>query len=247
MVCFHKRYVLGDEGHELRHEDFSGWGELEAYLWKELDAAVVLPLYLYDHSGITMNTRGFSCPWDSGRVGIIYATRKDVRENYGVKRCTEAVLARARELLEAEVKEYDRYLTGEIYGFRIEDPDGEDVDSCWGYYDEPSKIIEEAKGIIDHVVAEAIKESNKALAGALGINLPDENKHYPKVEVFVTKGWEFRARIRETVTEPTYEVTIGGEQWGKGKGNLHEGKIRDLIEIGVGGLLSKYEEAFGEN
>ena len=34
---------------------------------------VILSLYLYDHSGITMNTTGFSCPWDSGQVGWIYA------------------------------------------------------------------------------------------------------------------------------------------------------------------------------
>ena len=30
--------------------------------------AIVQPLYLYDHGGITMNTTGFSCSWDSGQV-----------------------------------------------------------------------------------------------------------------------------------------------------------------------------------
>ena len=38
---------------------------------------LMLPLYLYDHSGITMNTTGFSCPWDSGQVGWIYAFKED--------------------------------------------------------------------------------------------------------------------------------------------------------------------------
>lgn len=73
MVCFHRRYDLGDK-HDLKAEDFNGWDELEAYLKEDLKAAVVLPLYLYDHSGITINTTGFSCPWDSGQVGFTYAT-----------------------------------------------------------------------------------------------------------------------------------------------------------------------------
>jgi len=28
------------------------------------DYAVILPLYLYDHGGVTMNTVGYSCSWD---------------------------------------------------------------------------------------------------------------------------------------------------------------------------------------
>ena len=36
---------------------------------ESIDGFVFLPLYLFDHSGITMNTSGFSCPWDSGQVG----------------------------------------------------------------------------------------------------------------------------------------------------------------------------------
>ena len=44
---------------------------------------VILPLYLYDHSGITMNTTGFSCPWDSGQVGWIYADADCIKKEYG--------------------------------------------------------------------------------------------------------------------------------------------------------------------
>ena len=36
-------------------------GELFS-LVEQMDGMVILPLYLYDHSGITMNTCGFSCP-----------------------------------------------------------------------------------------------------------------------------------------------------------------------------------------
>lgn len=69
---------------------------------------IVLPLYLYDHSGITMSTGRFSCPWDSGRVGFIYVTRKDC-EAAGRVWDQENVEAS----LEDEVKVYDAYLTGD--------------------------------------------------------------------------------------------------------------------------------------
>ena len=160
MVCFHKRYVLGDE-HNLTSRDFNGWSELEAYLTKEKDAAVMLSLYLYDHSGITIRTTPFNCPWDSGRVGFIYVSRKDIRDNFGINCIHKGTLDRANKLLEDEVKSYNRYLTGQVYGFRIEDADGEDVDSCWGYNSEPSEIITECKTMVDHIVT---------------VN----NKHYPK-------------------------------------------------------------------
>jgi len=41
---------------------------------------IMLPLYLYDHSGITMSTGKFSCPWDSGQVGWIYCTIEKAME-----------------------------------------------------------------------------------------------------------------------------------------------------------------------
>lgn len=132
MVCFHRRYTLGD-GHDFRFEDFDGWSGLEAELEKR-GAAVVLPLYLYDHSGITMRTGPFSCPWDSGRVGAIYATKDELRKEYSRTRITAAMLRKATAVLEGEVEEYDRFLTGDVYGYVVEDKEGGHVDSCWGFY-----------------------------------------------------------------------------------------------------------------
>jgi len=88
---------------------------------KKEDVLVILPLYLYDHSGITMNTTGFSCPWDSGQVGWIYATKKDVKKWYGLKRINKPYIDKVREILLGEVKAYDRYLTGEYLHEEVED------------------------------------------------------------------------------------------------------------------------------
>lgn len=94
----------------------------------------MLPLYLYDHSGITMSTSPFSCPWDSGQVGFIYATRRAVLKEWNKKRMSPTLNEQATQVLLAEVKEYNQYLTGDVWGYIIEDDAGEQLDSCWGFY-----------------------------------------------------------------------------------------------------------------
>jgi hypothetical protein len=128
MVCFHRRYDLGDK-HNMSAEEAK---EFVERIKKQ--GAAVLNLYLYDHSGITMRTSPFSCPWDSGQVGFIYMERKDILNNWGVKRMTKKLFMQAVQLMEGEVETYDQYLTGDVYGFVIEDADGEELDSCWGHY-----------------------------------------------------------------------------------------------------------------
>ena len=162
MICFHGRYTLGDK-HDLKADNFSGWEAQEEYFAKELDALVILPLYLYDHSGITMSTGSFSCPWDSGRVGTIIATRAAILKEYGGQRVTKRMIERATACLEAEVKTYDDFIRGSVYGYTItkDEPDdepgeGKDVESCWGFlgdYDDEDGALSRARSIVDAEVA----------------------------------------------------------------------------------------------
>jgi hypothetical protein len=80
---------------------------------------ISLPLFLYDHSGITMSTGGFSCPWDSGQVGFIYVSREKVCEEYGWKVITKEREEKIVEILRDEVKTYDQYLTNDVYGYIV--------------------------------------------------------------------------------------------------------------------------------
>jgi len=126
MFCKHGRYDLGDK-HSYERKYLH---RIEA---NKEGKYIVLPLYLYDHSGITMRTTPFSCPWDSGQVGVIFVEKNKVREEYGWKVITAKRKEKILERLKGEVETYDQYLRGEVYGFR-KLVDGEEVDSCWGFY-----------------------------------------------------------------------------------------------------------------
>lgn len=138
MVCFHKIYNLGDE-HSYRSDDFDSWDELKKQIENNEGECIFLPLYLYDHSGITMNTTGFSCRWDSGQVGLIYVSKKKVREEFGVKRITKKLLDGVLGYLVGEVETYDQYIRGDVYKFKVYDSEGELIDSCGGFYSDDFK------------------------------------------------------------------------------------------------------------
>lgn len=132
MVCFHSKYDLGDQ-FSLAPSEFTGWEELKQALITRFDASTILPLYLLDHSGLTLRTTPFSDPWDSGQVGFIYATTAD-----------------AKECLEAEVEEYNLYLNEEVYGYEIENEAHEVVESCYGFYGEKA-AMETGKLDLEHL------------------------------------------------------------------------------------------------
>lgn len=169
MVCWHRRYNLGDEqpkqsieewlydlaDYKTDEYDLKEWPSIDQILKRIGKNHVILPLYLYDHSGITISTSPFSCRWDSGKVGFIFIDAETGRKNWG-----RNWRKKAEAMLEAEVEEYDQYLTGEVYGYVVEeievDEEGNEevidshYDSCWGYYGH-EYCENEAKVIVAHL------------------------------------------------------------------------------------------------
>jgi len=193
MVCWHRRYVLGDEQSEEDPErwlcDLVGVDQLELEEWwtarhkvdwqklysdeysekmkacevwvreriqREVERQlIILPLYLYDHSGITMNTIGFSCPWDSGQIGWIYVKKDQVRKEYGWKTITAQRRKQVEDYLRHEVETYDMWLRNDVYGFEVVEVYECDLghehekvtDSCWGFFGDDWN----ENGIKDHL------------------------------------------------------------------------------------------------
>lgn len=156
MICFHNRYSLGDK-HDYNSDDYSGWDEQLKVISKNEDVCVILPIFMYEHSGITIKTTPFGCPYDSGQVGWIFISKKKVRKEYSVKRINKKLKERITEYLIGEVKTYDQYLTGDIYGYEISKitkcdlghEHTEELDSCWGFFGE-SECMKEAEGIVEY-------------------------------------------------------------------------------------------------
>jgi len=179
MVCWHSRYYLGHTGGQRRSDGEHGrkeyrglWREpcdFEKW-WKENGkGGIRLPLALLDHSGLHMWVGSGAHPldpggWDSGQVGWIFITRDQILREFGgsyvkedgkqkwvvhAKRMTSKMREKAEACLCAEVKLYDRYLTGDVYGYIIEDDDGNRIDSCWGFYGDKD-AVSQAKEMAEH-------------------------------------------------------------------------------------------------
>lgn len=154
MFCSHKRYDLGDKV-DIDTDDFNDWAEVEKYIRKQYNIAIIQPLYLYDHSGITISTSPFSCNWDSGQIGFIFVTKETLRKEYNTKNVTKKIIDMALNVLENEVELYDNYLTGNVYGFK-EFKDNEEVNSCWGFFGSDFKKNGMAEYIEDNRLIELL-------------------------------------------------------------------------------------------
>jgi len=119
MVCFHGRYTLGDKDHGYKQSDYNSWEELEKQIEKDNKPCTILPIYMLDHSGLTVRTTAFNDSWDSGQIGFIYCSEEKAKDGGAWAPIT---------MLKAEVETYDEYLRGDVYGYERGD------DSCWGFY-----------------------------------------------------------------------------------------------------------------
>lgn len=103
MVCWHRRYSLGDKHNYYGIEDFfqdlckevlnKGLDETDELFWKDMlkmlvdsDLIYIKQLNLYDHSGLTISTSEaypYNDRWDAGPVGFVYITKELVFKECG--------------------------------------------------------------------------------------------------------------------------------------------------------------------
>lgn len=178
-----EEYFRADEG-------FQYVSELQAELETCLRPGIALcrPLYLYDHGGITISAGSFSCQRDSGQVGWQYMT-VEAFEEFGDRE-------RALACMDATLKEYDDYLTGNVWGFVVEKgvrvaklyEDGRAVetiewepeDPCWGFFGDWHKEGDPT-GMRDHLPAEVCPVFDKMVWSDTDVwhytdDTPDEAK-----------------------------------------------------------------------
>lgn len=83
----------------------------------------IFPLFAYIHGGVSLSLGSFRCPWDSGQIGYLLLARS----TWGNEPAAQAAA-------ESTVAAWNQYLSGDVYGYRVLDEDGDCLDSCWGFY-----------------------------------------------------------------------------------------------------------------
>lgn len=122
---------------------------------------MVFPLWMFDHSGNVYRagaSNPFSCPWDSGRVGVIALKRSEfgapAGETFDALDCANAICAN-----------YTDWANGNAWGYVVEDAKGVSLDSCWGYVGDHDEeyFRGEAMSSFNYHVAEARKVIGEAI------------------------------------------------------------------------------------
>ena len=167
LALFHNHYNLPNEDN-LAVEDAID-------ILNDPDYFAML-IWGYDHSMLAIKTGArvypFNCPWDSGQLGIVYVSKNDVRREYSVKRISAKAQEKAFSLMRSEVEIYNYYLTGQVYFYWIVDPDGNELDSCGGFYGQEWRengLLEYAENSIDYHAKEYQAEQLELELGQVGV------------------------------------------------------------------------------
>lgn len=188
FICWSKKYSLG---HKHNFEDKVDLFKELAYKYhsdevKKLDEALnsnkitfgsyvcrleqiiytsedvyILPLFLYDHGGLTVSAVRFPSKWDSSLVGYVYTT-KDALDSIG---CVYNSREDVEDILKSDIQLYDEYVKGEVYGFSIVEYDEKygneygEIESSWGFYGSDMK----ENGMIDSIYSLTPEEIDNLL------------------------------------------------------------------------------------
>lgn len=173
IICFHRNYALGDD-HNYKIDDFRSATEEEAFEKMEkqfredydIIEGTIHRIRMYEHGSIGLAIRPskiatypYNCQWDSMWVGMLFATYEGVKTTHGwdkekINNLTDEEKDMLYQGVLAEFDQYNSYVQGEVYGYRIFELDDEgeeldEVDSCWGYIGDSDYCMTEAKSVVD--------------------------------------------------------------------------------------------------
>lgn len=138
---WHPRWRIGE--HISRPRSQEDYDDVVARVREACPTAVMVPMYMYEHGGFCLATKPFADPWDSGQVGIVWASDPGYTE----------------ETLCAIVEAASALAQGLVYGWVVKGPGGAHVDSCWGYiepkgFDESSYVLQDAREHVSALIEE---------------------------------------------------------------------------------------------
>lgn len=157
ILCFHPRHKFGhDEG--FTKESF------DVYM-KDNPEDFYFPLYMYDHSGVTISLTPFNDRWDSMQIGYVWVKRDEAEKEFGSQlevdkdSLTRPLQLRVKvlECIQNDVKSVDMWLTGDVWNFIVTDENGDVVESGNDIYGR-DYAEQEGKEALKQLEAEAIRK-----------------------------------------------------------------------------------------
>lgn len=125
--CHHERYVLGTPNAPSIREVVETLDEgvaLAEHLATDEGARVILPVYLHDHSGLSVRVGAPGASpftgggWDTSMVGYAFIPEANRDAGWGADGID---IAGEEEVIRAAVTEYDHYLAGRVYRVHVQE------------------------------------------------------------------------------------------------------------------------------
>jgi hypothetical protein len=180
MLVNYRGYTLGDGENEdedgafyIERDDESVLVDPATYYRTVRGARVVMPLFVYEHSGITIRvgapirdaaTRddvrstgrfvGDDAGWDTSFVGFVFDTPERVNECIGEDATNEQIEAALR----SEVEVYASYLEGDVTYFSVEDDETGFYEACGGYVGDTDHCEAECFAALESAIERRLAE-----------------------------------------------------------------------------------------
>lgn len=137
ILCISNKNVT-NETDDFKVEDHKDWDGVERWLQTKKGAIAMLPVFVYDHGGITISTTPSWDCWDERHVGYYYTTKQNFQDCVG----GELDANNIKQVLESEIKELNQYFRGDVYAFKITNKLGNVIDFCGSYYNEAQAMAD---------------------------------------------------------------------------------------------------------
>lgn len=118
-----------------------------------------IPLDAYIHSGIALSIsgEGMNCQWDTSTHIAMWIPSKY---------CDVTTKKQAEKIARQNCLLFNQWCNGEVFGYIVEDSQGNQIDSCWGYYGNEA-ITEVIQSEVIPFINQHIEESDSFVSQCL--------------------------------------------------------------------------------
>jgi hypothetical protein len=162
LVHYHRDFQVEDDK-LVTEDDIRDW-----YNGKKIEAMkshYIFPVSALIHSGVWLSLESSfpsdSGGWDTSHVGAILIPKTEVKTKTA-----------AFKLAGSSIDSWNDILSGNVYGFIVEDVNGDNLDSCWGFIGDADDCLRSGIESAEFIAAERMKKRQMALKSKIIAGVP---------------------------------------------------------------------------